>query len=842
MSNYTHSGGTTAKQHNISDISTSSLNDDGCINFENTGFIDAEKTRVTTIDSHPDDTFKRSDAVMSDLSTFLSRPVKIQEFSWSVNGAINQSFNPWEDYFSNSAVQKKIDNFYLLRCKLNVMFKLNASPFLYGAALASYKPFPLLNEVTEPVSFPLTSKSQRPHVHIEVGSNVTECLCLPFFSNVGAIRIPILSDFTDMGEISLNSYGNLLSANGGTGNITISVYAFATEVNMSIPTSIPSFTPQAADEYDDDGVVSKPASSVAAAAGKLTSVPVIAPFAKATQIGAGAIADIARLFGFSRPVNINMPNFVRPFTFGNLASTDLPEPLQKLSIDSKQELALDPRTVGLSNVDELSIKYLSQKETFINSFEWTVADPPDTFLVTSEVHPGIQNYEAWTGPPASTLYVPSALSFVSRPFRNWTGSIKFRFRIVASQYHRGRIRVLYDPISRGGVTSGALEDVSNILFNRVIDIATTRDFTVVVPWSQPWGYNLVPIIDNSFAYFAGDGVNIPLNSSTATTNGWIGVQVLNELIGPSDVGNINILMYVSAGDDFELRNPTHGGIVPTDTSQLSYYAPQSGDDIDPASGDPTTNPQTVEINPHVGNPSKNLDSVFFGEAISSLRPLLKRYVYHATVGRTITPSSGNSEIYWYTLPSFPRSYGYPPTSFDTWSGKPANATGSSMLTYMSPAYVGWRGSIRYKVDATGSQEISEIGVARSIGNLMSDTGNTNYTITKANVSVSRLYARAFNNWALNGMVQTNTAEVPVIETEIPFQTRFRFRFAQNINQKKDGTILDGSNADGFKVFAKNNLPGITGFWAGLDLYVAAGDDLNFFFFVNAPPYFRYTLV
>jgi len=840
MSNSITTGGTTTKHNNVSEISSTSISEDNCINFENTGFVDSERTQVTTVNSDYDETFRMADATMSDLATFLSRPLKIREYSWTVNTSLNQTFNPWVDYFSNSAVQKKIDNYYLLRCKVNVMFKINASPFLYGALLASYKPFPLHNDVAEPTTYALTPKSQRPHCYIEIGSNVTECLCLPFFSQVGALRIPVIGDFSAMGEMSLDSFVNLKSANNGTGNITVSVYAYATDVSMSVPTTTASFTPQAADEYDNDGVVSKPASTVASIASKLTDVPVIGAFAKATEIGASAIASVARLFGFSRPVNIHSPNFVRPFTFGNLASTDLAEPIQKLSVDSKQELCLDPRTVGLSNIDELSIKYLSQKETFLKTFDWSLTDAPDAFIMSTEVHPMVQNSESWAGPPASTIFVPTALSFVSRPFRDWSGTIKFRFRIVASQYHRGRLRVLYDPHSRNGISAGFTEDVSNILFNRVIDIANTRDFTIEVPWSQPWAYNSVNTNDALAAYAPGAGSTIPLNSGTHVANGYLGVQVLNELIGPSDVGSVSLLVWISAGDDFRLRNPSHGGLCPSNSNRLSYFAPQSSDDVGNI-GAPGENPTTIEVNPHTGDSSKRLDSVFYGETVASLRQILKRYVYHSTIGRGITASTTDSEIYWHTLPSFPRSYGNPVSSFDTFSGHPANAVGNTMLNYMGPAYAGWRGSIRYKVDATGTQNISELAIARSVGDTMADNGALNYTATKANVSVSLTLSQAYNQWALNGMVQTNTSNVPVLEADLPFQSKYRFRFSQNLADNKDGTADDGSSTDGLKIIAKNDGSGSSTHWGGMDLYVAAGDDFNFFFFVNAPPYFRYLI-
>jgi len=829
-----------ATTNNNPNISVTYKSNDGCENMQNTGFMDDQQTTVTTINSNPDASFARADAHLSSLSDFLSRPIKIQEFSWLVNTSLTQTFSPWSDYFSNAAVQKKIDNFYLLRCKLNVMFKMNASPFLYGSALAAYAPYDTHSTVEMPTVNKLTTLSQRPSAYIDVGTNITECMCLPFFCKQSNLRIPETTDFSEMGTMTLDSFVDLKSANGGTGNITISVYAWASEVEMSIPTTGSSFTPQGAiDEHEDDGVVSKPASAISAAAGKLTKIPAIAPFARAAQIGASAIADVARLFGFSRPVNLKEPNFMRPYNFGNLASTDMGEPIFKLTVDSKQGLSIDPRTVGLDDVDEMSIKYIAQRESYVNSFSWLLTDAPDAYILSTAVNPMIQNSEAWTGPPASTIYVPTALSFATRPFSAWTGTLKFRFRIVASQYHRGRLRVVYDPHRYQGVDTGFAEDISNIVFNKVVDIATTRDFTIEVPWSQPWAYNDVETTDNSAMYNAGGATAIPLRGTTSTNNGWLGIQVLNELIGPSNSGDVSVLMYVSAGDDYKVRNPTFEGMAITEANTLSYYKPQGALDDEVSGGTDGIDTEVIMVNPSTSKGSNYLDQVFYGESIDSFRSMVKRYTWYYSVAKTFTASSTVGRVFSLVLPLFPRCYGFGP-SVDVFSAKEVILTGQHMLGYLRPAYVGWRGGMRYKYSISGVGTVAQVGLARGVDQAIGTTYTADMTNTST-VTSSLQYLRFFNSTALGGMVLSNTSTMPVVEAEFPYQTFWRFSFCQNLDAAKLGDSEDGTDTMGVKFFMRNDSTASSSNPIVNDLYVAAGDDFNFFFFLNAPCYFRYLI-
>jgi hypothetical protein len=69
---------------------------------------------------------------------------------------------------------------------------------------------------------------------------------------------------------------------------------------------------------------------------------------------------------------------------------------------------------------------------------------------------------------------------MSRLFTNWRGDIKFTFRVYASQYHQGRLRLSYDP--SGGNASA---DTSTVIQTAIIDIQDDDEFVVTIPYMAP---------------------------------------------------------------------------------------------------------------------------------------------------------------------------------------------------------------------------------------------------------------------------------------------------------------------------------------------------------------------
>jgi hypothetical protein len=139
-----------------------------------------------------------------------------------------------------------------------------------------------------------------------------------------------------------------------------------------MPTSLTAFVPQAGgkknskkktgksttmnsgDEYGK-GIISAPASAIAKAAGMLEAIPMIAPYARATEMVATKVGQIAALFGYSRPAVISDIVLQKPSPTGNLANVDAADAVNRLTLDSKQELTIDSRTVGLDGSDQMTI-------------------------------------------------------------------------------------------------------------------------------------------------------------------------------------------------------------------------------------------------------------------------------------------------------------------------------------------------------------------------------------------------------------------------------------------------------------------------------------------------------
>ena len=279
-----------------------------------------------------------------------------------------------------------------------------------------------------------------------------------------------------MGALNLIVYSPLQSANGTTSGVSVQVYGWMEDVVIAGPTM--AYAMQA-DEYGV-GVVSAPASALAAAARKLTDVPVIGRFAKATEIGASAVSSIAKLFGYTNVPVISDTQPMRNAPFPQLATADIGYVHEKLALDPKNELSIDPAIVGLGDKDELAIANFVARESFLTQTQWTTAQTVDTPLFTSQVTPMLFDTN-------TTQYYFTPMSLLGVLFNNWRGDVIFRFKFISTPFHKGRVRISYDPYSNSVQTQG---DTGPYVFNRIVDLGAETDVELRVPYQQalPWCY------------------------------------------------------------------------------------------------------------------------------------------------------------------------------------------------------------------------------------------------------------------------------------------------------------------------------------------------------------------
>jgi hypothetical protein len=792
-------------------------------------FKDQNPAYTYEVQSQPDITYKAAENDDADLGNFFSRPIKL-DYAWGTGiSNFSQDFNPWTEFFENDRVINRISNFNNLRCKLHVKFLINGNGFHFGRLLVNYKPLHTSDDFYTDRAFSRldnVAASQRPHIYLDPTTSSGGDMILPFFWPKNYLNIPS-QDWRQMGEISIRTLQDLQHANGASDIARISVFIWAEDVTLSIPTSSEpgGLTPQAGEDEYGKGPISRPASVVARVMGKLTNVPYIGNYARATEIAADAMGAVATMFGYARPNNLSDIQPYRPTVMGNLANVNYPDSAVKLSLDCKQELTVDPATVGLSAVDEMTIKSIACRESWLTSFNWSPDStiyPPETALFNIQVTPHVWNYQTLGG--QNEIHFP-ACGFIAQPFANWRGTMKYRFQVVSSNYHKGRLKIVYDPY-------GFQSNEYNTNYTHIIDIAEEKDFTVEIGWGSSEPYK--KIVDPTFSsvrFSNGAPTVVPLD----VANGMLAVYVVNDMTVPSqDAANllVGINVFVSAGDDIEFRNPTE------DVLDTLYYfpEPQSGEeDFVQSDKDSTEEPskpmQTsseVMMMNHISDTDPT-DHVFFGESIVSIRSLMKRYQKHESY---VYAGVGGYRFLINVFRSFPFYPGYAPSAItsvlnDT---QDFNFCHNTFINYFSPAFKGWRGGLRWKLNPTvfsGNTACASHTLSREQGSTSGYFVNSR-TLTNDPDDIRRTL-RSSASSSLAGAVATNSGANPCLEAEVPYQIPLRFSNARVADLTSAGTYLEPTPLR-YSTIVNTTVdePVI------VEKYVSIGEDFSLFFFVGAP--------
>lgn len=828
---------------------------------ENVSFEDANAGHADTRGAHVDpirDHIMLQDATLDD---FFSRPLKITEMQWTPGNSLGFRFNPWTLFFENSRVINRLVNYRLLRCTMKVKFVINGNSFYFGRALASYLPQHQEDEFTTRrygSKTDLVGFTQRPHIYL----NPTCCqggeLELPFFTPLNVLDIT-RSDWQTMGEIDVVSLNNLKHANGATDPITVSVFAWADNVRMAVPTQTAptSLSPQsifskmsASDERK--GIISKPASAVAKAAGTLKQIPVIEPFASATEMGAKAIGKLAALFGYSKP-DSDASDMIVPVGKGSLAVCDGIEHLSRLTVDSKQELSIDPKIGGLEVDDELPILHYATRETYLDTFAWGLPNPPafepEALLWNSVVDPTLFQ-SATSGTSTNREVHLTALAYAALPFQYWKGSLRFRFQIVASEYHKGRLKVVYDPVTTP--EEGTAE--YNTAYTTIVDISETKDFTVDCGWGQPEPWRERQRISAATQNGTFRGAT-PLNYDSRTArygNGTIAVYIVNDLTSPDSVidNDIEVNVFVSALDDFEVAVPSDN-----DMKFLRVYDPNS------------IVPQSIFESAPYGAEKKGdmaaespcdgiLNKVYFGEAIGSFRQLLKRFNLHEVIPfQRDFEFPQNLDSFLFRRSIMPYDTGYTPNlvaanfAYTDANGDKWVHGFTPLISYIKWAHAGWRGGTRYHIDTSN--------MIHSTGDITNgEVANRNeysWCIGRASMDevmgIENVYVKgSFSDFTLidhaldvhanvsghGGVTRFNSRVNPQHTYEVPFYSNKRFL------PGRKNTVFQPSR-DEPKTQMSVTTPSVYGGQAFHALqYVSAAEDFTPLFYLGPPRLFLVT--
>ncbi|APG76854.1 hypothetical protein 2 [Beihai picorna-like virus 30] len=725
--------------------------------------------------------------------------------------------------------------------KLKVV--VNGNPFYYGRAILSYNPLADFDEMTANRTFfsqDLIAASQRPHIYINPTTSTGGEMELPFFNPYNTMDIPY-EDWMFMGDCWLTSMTDLRHANGRNAPITVSIFAWAENVSFAIPTQtlpggiIPQgyseLTNQSRDEYGQ-GKLSGPATTAAKVASWFKDVPMIGPYARATEMGATVFAKTAATFGYSKPLELDK-GYYEPTTKASLATVNERETATKLSVDSKQELTIDPRISGVDTGDEMSILSIATRESYLTSFNWNLTHAEEARLFTCLVDPGIHARND------TELHFP-ACAFAVMPFEHWKGSMRFRFQVVCSGYHRGRLKVVYDPSG----TPGTLAEY-NTTYTTIVDITDESDFSIDIGWGQPYAWMNHADLDTAVSAMYTTSGSV---GSHTMGNGAISVYVVNALSAPHETyqANISVNVFVSMLDDFEVANPT-GKMV----SRLRLF-----DDLSPAvlrnqgateelphptADEAVADPPQIDMDGAKTLVEPEMNLIHYGEVIGSFRQMLKRFSYHETMRFAGT---GALSLYTNLREQFPHYTGYVGNSVtanglivDVNSGTDKYIYGGfPLIHYVSCAYAGRRGGIRYFLEIMNGGSASKLGsnVITISRQAKSELDNTVVPLGVTNLGQLGTLGAAFGFNDADGHAGLTKWAPSVNRTttvEIPYYSRYRFTPAKLLNKY---TARDKDATGWVLMMTDDASSGSTTF---INSYVAAAEDYTCFFYLGPPRFY-----
>lgn len=821
-----------SNNNNNHKIFSSGTTGDAQVSTQNVSFRDNNPGMLDYRPSRYDAT--RDDGFLEDvtLSSWFSRPVKIFEQDWPVGVSYFARINPWQLFWENARNIEKISNYHLLKCKMHIKLMVNGNAFYYGRLICAYEPLaerdntaPTVGRSTAYLRSDLVRLSQRMHFYVNPTESSGGSMELPFFYDRNCLEIPS-KEWRRMGDLVLMSLSSLEHATGGTNPVTISILAWATDVSYAIPTaSIPEMIEFGRPEQDEHNtnVVSRPASTVARYARALSNLPMIGPFAKATEIGAGAVAAVAKIFGYSSPNELEYSVMV-PNPRPSLAVVDTKVPANKLTFDSKQELTIDPSTTGINPDDEMPIASIAGRESYLTSFDWSIGDGPDTLLFRVRVDPFMFRTEG------DEYHFPACAAAVL-PFKYWRGTMRYRIQIVSSAYHKGRLRVTYDP---GGGT-GAQE--YNTHYTTIHDIADEKDFTIDVGWGQADPYREHLTKDDTPFTDLVDLVKDPTKG-----NGVLSFYVMNALTIPGTViSDIFVNVFVSALDDFEVASPTSDYMLykfrPPFGSSVPEMAEEAMGDMDCCS-EAIADPPAIDQFADNMIASPDITKLFFGEVVGSFRQVIKRDNLSEVL---FLKERGDTTALRIQRAAFP-SYGgfYDGASFvdsqvlTFLSGRKYVPCATTALNYVSRMFLGWRGSIRWTID-TGSLSLGNNDRINSttVTYCRNFASNRNHDFTDLSSNTQNNGVALLNledGFTGLGAYLGNTSVNPIHTFEVPFYSNKRFistieQFAYNQTVEEPSFvmsfILPASSVVSERSFLK--------------FYCSAGEDFNLFFFNGMPP-------
>lgn len=534
-----------------------------------TSFVQEACTAVSAVDPKYSRTDIPIQQDMQDVRTYFARPTPIA--AGTVSLGTRNSFaggNPyWKDIIAYwTSGQSRLLGAYGIRATVVYTLQVSATPFHQGLIALAFQ-YGYTNNATYFRFADSCTVTNLPHVILDVSTNTMVQLRLPFLFTAEYGDIRGTGTEPPYGQWGLATLTNIPSI-AGMGAPTYQVFCHLEDIQLF------GVTPQGTsnivinagrklspvtEEFERD---SHPYSSALHAAGRAVSfvakgIPSLSSLAGPTSWALGKAAMLARAFGYGKPQVVDpVMRVARMDTVGEF-NTDVATSTMVLATTANNITAIHT-SVGASDVDEMSLRYVTSRWGQINVFDYGTSVAAGTLLYSTPISPLSWWFRASGVLPAGNKHVPpfstvssnsvqpSHLMFAASSFKQWRGGVKFRFTFVKTKMHAGRVIVTFNPQALTQTLDNYMSTATNAIvptyygagpdpfaYSAIFDLKDSNVFEFEVPYVTPITY-----------------------TNIGGTTGFLAMYVVNSLIASSVVSStISCVVEVAGMDDFELSNP-----------------------------------------------------------------------------------------------------------------------------------------------------------------------------------------------------------------------------------------------------------------------------------------------
>jgi hypothetical protein len=382
-------------------------------------------------------------------------------------------------------------------------------------------------------------------------------------------------------------------------------------------------------------------------------VPSLSSIGGATSWALGKAAGVVRFFGYGKPVVMDPVVRINRCSHVGEWNTDVATATFNLAATAANTTSINT-SVGYSDVDEMSLKYVTSRWAQINVFEYGTNVPAGSRIYTTVVSPMAFWFRAYGALPAVNFFPPrvapvgtnsiqpSHLFFAANSFKQWRGGVKFRFTFAKTKMHAGRVMVAFAP--------------DNFTKN-LVDMVSTSTIVNVAAYGasgpDPFAYSAIfDLKDGNVFEFEVPYISRTPYSNIGTSIGSLVMYVVNPLVAPSVVSDtIDVLVEVAGMPDFELANPV-GILYPahnqgTPFTQSLRYLPSPFERPTIIDWDDEIEVQAGRV---LSEAPDSVDQLTMGETITSVKQLIA--MPHFTNDFADAPASVITIPPWFYQPNY----------------------------------------------------------------------------------------------------------------------------------------------------------------------------------------------